>query len=316
VRLQTQRCFDWRFLVLLCLGFSVLGVLCCGERTVHTRTTVKLAPNIALRVGDVEISSNYLAAVQRAQALSVDSAQARIVDDVYAALRVAQSAPQAQIYARRTVLARTLLDAIRREAEQIGDASDQELLAATERYWRDVARPVMHRVTHVVVEVKDQCDSATARRTAAEIARRLPARVAESEFRKLVADTVTNACPPKVEDLEPVAADGRTLGETVYVPEFVKAAHELSVVGERSPVVETKFGFHVMLLTEVVPARLMQEEERRDWLQPEILRLRAKERLQAVLGNSRQTINPAVNHDALDAMGLLLSSKSAGSESN
>jgi hypothetical protein len=316
VRLLTQRRFRRQFIILGRVALSALCCSCSQSSTVHTQAAETLAANIVLKIDGVEVSAEYLAAVQRAQAINVETAQARVVDDVYAALRVSQSAPQVQMYARRTVLARALLDAIRHESEQVGDASEEELQVATERYWRDVARPLMQRVTHAVIEVKEQCDNATARRTAEEILRKLPDRVEEVAFRKLVTDTVSSTCPPKVEELEPVAADGRTLGETRYVPEFVRAVHELKVVGEHSAVVQTQFGFHVMLLTEVLPERVMQEEERRDWLQPEILKQRANARLQAVLGAGRQATNPVVNNDALDAMGLLLTTKPAESESN
>jgi hypothetical protein len=293
------------------------ALLCCSsEHAVNIQPTNNLAPNIAFRIGNVEVSVDYLASVQSAQSLSLEAAQMAVADDVYAALRVAQVAPQIPNYARRAVLARTLLDAIRREAEQVGDPSEQELEVAAERYWRDVARPSMYRVIHAVVEVKQRCDSAAARRVAEEIARKLPSRTMEAEFRSLVSETPSGDCPPKIEELEPVAADGRTLGETRYVPEFVRATHALKAVGEHSPAVQTEFGFHVILLTEIQPERVMQDEERREWLTPDILKGRAKERLQAVLNQNRQATNPALNNDAVAAMGLLLSSKPAEFESN
>jgi parvulin-like peptidyl-prolyl isomerase len=114
----------------------------------------------------------------------------------------------------------------------------------------------------------------------------------------------------RVEDLPPLTRDGRSVDPErpppdgsragQFDPDFARAATELNDVGSKSPVVHTKFGYHVLLLTGSIPALEPSLEERRTMLHDEIMVSRARALEQSVLDLRRAALAPQIERSALE----------------
>ena len=106
----------------------------------------------------------------------------------------------------------------------------------------------------------------------------------EAEARALAEDVLERARkdPATFDELiqsyseEPRKADNKGLmhdaGGSEHVPEFSAAARALEKPGDISPVVQSKFGFHVLQLVAKVPARQATFEEVRERIEAKVLK--------------------------------------------
>ena len=116
----------------------------------------------------------------------------------------------------------------------------------------------------------------------------------------------------RVENLPPVGRDHRSVDPEAppppgsrageYVGDYVEAAFAIPRVGEKSPVVKTEFGYHVILATQLYPEKRVPLEERRSMLEPEIVVKRAAELRDAVLAAARGAAPVEVERAAADLM--------------
>jgi peptidyl-prolyl cis-trans isomerase C len=190
-----------------------------------------------------------------------------------------------------------LLEQLAREALDQGPPQNQEIFSLVKENWRLLDRPASARTTHVVVLVED----ASRARQARLLAERLRARVldasAPDDFIQRALAVPAEGFQVRAERLPPVAADGRVTEQDPkrtssepFDQSFAQAANSLEHPGDISPVTHSKFGFHVILLEERLPARKVETQELRRQLAPEVYSRRAALARQRLLGQlSRRT---------------------------
>ena len=107
-----------------------------------------------------------------------------------------------------------------------------------------------------------------------------------------------------VDTQKPVAADGRvvdvehpTSGESYVLP-FARAAARLGQPGQKSGVVPSEYGFHVMMLLERTPPHAVPFDERRRLLRDEIVTDRARRSKKDRLQRIRSSVSTSVERSA------------------
>jgi peptidyl-prolyl cis-trans isomerase C len=238
--------------------------------------------------------------------------------------------PEAKL-ARESELARRLLKAELATARAT-PPTEEELRVASARRWLDVDRPEGFRTVHAVVMFKpedDEAKKARGRAVAAAIrsavlpvaahaadlvvgegappsGRRIGPRddpdPLSGAFREAVLGVPTGGFEVKAEPLPPVALSGRLLvpGEQYILETYSRAASSLQERGALSPIVETTFGAHVIMLLERTPPLLLEGEARLARLGDDIVNERARAAQKKLLADRKDR-----SWVALDAVGLL-----------
>lgn len=280
------------------------------------------------RVGDVAIPTDRVARIAAAQSIPVAEARDLAVRDaLFAAEARAQGiAADRQVeLAASGILARAIVQDIAASAEVHGPVTDTELDEVTERHWTELDRPDASRTVHAVVQMK-KGSSADVRASAIALAEAIRKSVASlvevaphsepvapsargpedpmiAAFRESASAVPKGALDVRVEALLPVVADGRTLSDGQrYDETFAKAALQLTKRGEVSPVIETPFGFHVLLLLERIPGHTVPREERRTMVREEVLSTRARAVKDRLLSGLRQSASIDRSVDAALAL--------------
>jgi len=322
--------------VLLTLALGCLAS--CDAGGGHLATPVGPLPSgVVARVGGQEIGADEVARIVRAQRVDAVRARDMVVRDALLARGAEASglaeSPVARL-AWRGALARRVLARILADARAL-PFTDAELRDAAARRWLEVDRPEGFVTVHAVVRFDARADDtlkvrahalAEAIRSAvvpiADRAGALPKpdgaaasnpRTAPRDdpdplsaaFREAAMAVPTGGLQVQVEPLPAVAADGRLLiaGDGRLDEAFTRAATALPLRGALSPVVDSPFGAHVILLLERTPPVVLEGQARRAKLGDEIVNERARaveKKLLADLGN-RSSVAP----DAAALLGLV-----------
>jgi hypothetical protein len=269
-------------------------------------------------VGNNVITEDRVAAVARAENIApVDAARLEVRDALFASGALARGfadAPAVRAAVRGRLARANLADlyalALREEP------SDAEVAEGTARHFVDLDRPESFRVIHAVVTVDEQAD-ALARAKARALAERISERVAKAataeDFRRAVESVADrDGIQVIVEELKPVAADGRVIDlqhgsqtPATFVAPFASAAARLRNPGQKSGVVSTRFGFHVIMLLEKIPAHTVSLEERRASLRGELSSERAKQKRAELVTQLRAASSPTIERSAADLIATL-----------
>jgi parvulin-like peptidyl-prolyl isomerase len=211
----------------------------------------------------------------------------------------------------RSAHARALLDRLFELAKAAGPPTDQEIDALKAERWMDLDRPSSVSVAHAVVVAKGSAEAASARASAERIARATAGISDVSKFIKVAKAVATKPLEKRVEQLPHMTADGRAVYLDPFDPRrerplqfdlaFAAAVHAIPEEGQQSPVVETKFGYHVILMVERIDPQHMSRAEFRRELEPDVFQARAKRQLDSLLSDlrSKATVELARNLEEL-----------------
>jgi len=295
------------------IGMAVASVVAmgCGEAPAPPPQRAELEGGLVARVGDIAISQDTVKRIAGVQALSPSDALNVAIGDALFEAEMRQRGvldPASMSFDRslqrraRAELSRAML--VRFGEQVAGPVTDEELKRLTEKHWMQVQRPKAWRVAHALVMSKDptpeQREAAEARakaivRAIAPIVektrdtpapkRQAGARVEDMrsvELRKAVEALSSSNSEPKlqtrVEELPPIVEEGwgLTPRRGSFEPDFVKAAVALKARGDLSPLTWSSYGVHVIVLLEILPGNMLEDDARRKLFLPEATAQRAQ----------------------------------------
>jgi len=276
-------------------------------------SSASLPAGIIATVGSLSIPEEAVVSVAKTQQIPPRrAAESEVRDALFAAAalqRGYEDFPQVSA-ALRGRLARARLETLQQKAAA-APITDAEVQEATAPHFLQLDRPEAFRVIHAVVMVTEKADPgerAKAKALAERIAERVVSAKDADEFKARVESMDHEGFEVRIESLKPVAADGRIVDVAHPSSEdhgvlvaFSRAAARLAEPGQKSGVVATDYGFHVMMLLERTPPYVVALEERRRLLHDEILTERAKRMTKELVEQLRNVSHPVVER-AADAL--------------
>lgn len=295
-------------MLLSCVSFAICAA--CGHEGARSLPKTLHSEDAAL-VGAEMIAVETVTRIAREQGTSTPAALSRAVQDaLFAAWGRERLGAFTVRNAERVAHARTLSEALLQSARAAGPATDAELTEIARARWWELDRPPMLRTTHAEVIPRNPSDDPRARKVAEHILEAVRGARRPEEFRRLARSVDADGLDVRVEDLEPVAADGRAFDPdarhapgatpTRYTEAYARAAFAIPSVGRTSGVIRTEFGYHVILAVEMLPERRIPQEDLRKLLEPEITSIRAKRLLDDVHADSRKATPVELDRAALE----------------
>lgn len=289
-------------------------VACAGSSEQKRSTSGRLPVGIVAAVGDEFIGSNLVASIARAQGLPPAKARDAAVGDALFSIEARhRGAPTAHL--QRIARARGVLEAVRDDAKRQGPPSDAEIATITASRWWELDRPEMRRTTHVVVRVLEPSQDAPARAAIVRIAQAVAHARDSATFYERASRMTVQGLEVRTEHLDPVTSDGRVLDpdnppppgreEQRFDRDFVDAVFAIKNVGDQSPIVRTKFGYHIILYAAQLPEHRVPLDERKRLLESEVVTRRADAATRALLARLRHDIPVSVERSAVELTGQL-----------
>lgn len=284
---------------------------CKPSNSTPARQHSALSAGVAALVGTDRVDTEDVVRVARASEIALVTARDRVIFDALLACGARQLfGSLATRHAERSAAARRLLETWKADARRAGPPNDAEVAEVTETRWWELDRPPLRRTTHAVVVVEKTEEEKPARALADRVAAAVASATDAASFRSLATGVTSPGLTVKVEDLDPVAEDGRAVnpasppppgGQTArYSPAYAAATFSVPGVLRKSPVFRSEFGFHVVLVTELLPEQRMPLEDRRRLLEPDVLTRRASKFGKDALEHARAVDGVTVERSALD----------------
>ena len=292
-------------------GAMLLRLLasCGGDRTTPPPAEqAALGGEVAARVGTDSIPLSLVVKVAGAQHITPREALGRLVDDAIcanAARTRGLDRAEPAVWLLTAARARATAERISATAAATGPATDAEIDELTKQYWREVDRPPAMRVVHVLLNRAEanKPDAAADARARALMPALRAAVLTATDADDFIAEA--KAFPHEgavltAQRLPTFTATGADTEDTGAMdPRFAKGAFALQKPGDTSEIVETRFGWHVIRLVEVVPEQRMGLEARRIAFRDEVFIERARAmneaRLKALRAANPVEISPAAD---------------------
>jgi parvulin-like peptidyl-prolyl isomerase len=261
-------------------------------------------------LGQLQLDRSLVAEVERASGLPSERALELVTEDAVLAAYLSRDNPALASWVERIALARALLRVLGAEAQAQGPPRDDEVGELSERRWWELDRPRMVQIAHAVVRSSEE--NPAARALAERIAAHVATAKTSEEFQELAKAVSGDGLSVKVEQLAPVAPDGRAVDPDRAPPNgppvqnldgvFVEAAQRLERPGQLSPVVRTRFGYHVLYLVRVIEPHQPTLAERRQLLHDEVMEQRGRRLQSELLEQQRRQLAPEQARSALSSM--------------
>lgn len=239
---------------------ALLVLNACGVSSGGVKTE-QLPPGSVARLGAWELSSAQIETAQPWGASLVES----WTDAARVALHMEESRPSATRAVARATLSRSLLQAWARSQLDRAPVTNEEIEAAAAKAWLEIRRPRSVRFGEVFLPVRLVESDERARQGMEQLRERSLSAESTVAFGEL-ATAAANALGLDISMRmwPPVAADGRivpvALGDNPNesVPQaLVEAASALQEPADKSPVLGTKDGYHILIAHEIIPARVV-----------------------------------------------------------
>jgi len=299
---------------LLTVALALATVTCREENQRRGASHAALGGEIAARVGEFDLPVSLVSGVARQRGVAPSTALALLIEDALAASRALEhgldQAADVRV-ATTAAKARATLDRIRETARRT-PPTDEEVTEISAIHWTEVDRPETFLVVHAVVrrpKTPDAKQEAAARGVAAAIAAAEVGAEDASTFEARAKAIPHGEAEVVVQPLEAFTADGRvaTPGHNGgYDPRFTSGAATLTRPGSTSDVVESSFGWHVVLLLERRPPRIVPLDDRRTMFAEETYAKRARDAVAEVEREVevRETVTRANGVDEILATAL------------
>lgn len=263
-----------------------------------------LPPQVVARAGTEEIQTQTVIQIAGANGIAIARALERAVSDALFAeeARTALS-PSMHSSLTRAALGRSLLESLQREARNGGAATDSEIDQITQERWVELDRPASARVTHAVV-LLSRGKELSARGVAEDLAEAVRGITDPKAFIRAAEDVPTGGLELRAESLPWMTRDGRAFslegplrGPQQFDRAFAEASVAIATPGTQSEIVQTDFGFHVILLEAKAPALRVPLEDRRRILAEEVWARRAAALKRQVVESKSRGLEIAIARD-------------------
>lgn len=309
-----RRALRWSALLLI---VAAATSSCTGSD--EAEPTAALPPGVIAQVADTPISAELVREIVGATGREAESVVRDLVRGELFTSYVGAEEPSLLRVAERAAYARALLDAMRADALRSGGPiTAREVDELTRARWVELSRPRSVRTAHAVALPRAPEHRDAARALAERMKDAVEGIVDPNEFADRVRAVDEEHGSPtavevRVEALPPVAEDGRTVPVDVLdegappqlVPEYARAANDLQTPGAQSPVVETDYGFHVLLALEIVPEVRVAPADLRGLVHDEALSLRARPERTRLVEELREKTPIEVARNAMELTRLV-----------
>ncbi len=244
------------------LALLALGCSSASEPT-EAPSASALQPGVVARVGSELVESATVARVAQQRALSASDAGRLAISDARFAAEARRRLPEGTRRAiERAATARALLEGLAHDAKALPPPTEAELDEVLRERWLDLDRPDAVRTTHAVVLNEHPEKAAAARLVAEKLGAALASAKTGAELIAAAQAFSGEGFEIRAESLPFVTVDGRVFVRTEtglsarpggFDPAFAKGANAIPEVGQLGPIVESKFGFHLILLEERLP---------------------------------------------------------------